>query len=215
MPGTFGPLLIMVPNPGGNWPGAAKSWETACEAADEKGRHVRWPPSECRATGALLGCVPRRFQAHTPPLPLQTLPFCRARLYVLLFCVPQIFWAHPWRGPSHASRQKLHLQEWPHSAQRRAGSPAPCTRAVRTRVVAPVIYSLCDVATLRLNFPFEKKDILLFPSFPLTFLYTGQNRAIKRLVLSSLQKILFYTVGGILHIYLSGSNCFPVLDGYT
>ena len=133
MPGTFGPLPIMVPNPGGNWPGAAKSWETACEAADEKGRHVRWPPSECRATGALLGCVPRRFQAHTPPLPLQTLPFCRARLYVLLFCVPQIFWAHPWRGPSHASRQKLHLQEWPHSAQRRAGSPAPCTRAVRTR----------------------------------------------------------------------------------
>lgn len=65
------------------------------------------------------------------------------------------------------------------------------------------------------KFPFWKKDILLFPSFPLTFLYTGQTRAIKRLVLSSLQKILFYTVGGILHIYLSGSNCFPVLDGYT
>ena len=137
MPGTFGPLLIMVPNPGGNWPGAAKTWETACEVADEKGRHVRWPPSECPTTGALLGWVPRCFQAHTHLCLSKLYPFCRACLDAPLFCVPQIFWAHHRRGPSHASRQKLHLQGWPHSAQRQAGSPAPCTPAVRRDAGSP------------------------------------------------------------------------------
>lgn len=62
---------------------------------------------------------------HTPHLCLSKLcPFCRAPLDAPLFCVPQICWAHPWRGPPHASWQKLHLQEGPRSARRRAGSPA-------------------------------------------------------------------------------------------
>ena len=92
------------------------------------GRPLNVPPLEL----CLGGCPAA--SRHTPHLCFSKLcPFCRACLDAPLFCVPQIFWAHPRRGPSHASRQKLHLQEWPHSAQRQAGSPAPCTPAVRTR----------------------------------------------------------------------------------
>lgn len=85
-------------------------------------------------------------------------------------------------------------------------------------LVTPVIYSLCDVATLHLNFSFEKKVHPGHPAFsffssyfPLYWADLGYKKV--GAFISSEDPFLYCR--GILHIYLSGSNCFPLLDGYT